>query len=79
MHTNLLDMPNRRSSHTVPTPRGGGVGIVLSCLAIIFVLGLLGLLGLIEQRLMIAPLIGYAPLVWLAFHFRAGDSAAQES
>ena len=53
LHTNLLDMPNRRSSHTVPTPRGGGVGIVLSCLAIIFTVGLL---GLIEQRLMIAAL-----------------------
>jgi Fuc2NAc and GlcNAc transferase len=25
---NLLDTPNRRSSHTVPTPRGGGVAIV---------------------------------------------------
>ncbi len=24
----LLDVPNARSSHTVPTPRGGGVGIV---------------------------------------------------
>ena len=25
---NLMDTPNRRSSHTVPTPRGGGVAIV---------------------------------------------------
>jgi UDP-N-acetylmuramyl pentapeptide phosphotransferase/UDP-N-acetylglucosamine-1-phosphate transferase len=32
----LLDMPNARSSHRQPTPRGGGVGIVLG-----FVLGLL--------------------------------------
>ena len=29
---NLLDMPNHRSSHSVPTPRGGGIGIVLSFL-----------------------------------------------
>lgn len=28
----LLDLPNRRSSHLVPTPRGGGVAIVLSFL-----------------------------------------------
>ncbi|MBI5469363.1 MAG: hypothetical protein HY891_09555 [Deltaproteobacteria bacterium] len=25
----LLDMPNGRSSHSVPTPRGGGIGIVI--------------------------------------------------
>lgn len=28
----LLDVPNARSSHSVPTPRGGGVAIVLSFL-----------------------------------------------
>ena len=34
----LLDVPNGRSSHTVPTPRGGGVAIVLS-----FLVALIGL------------------------------------
>lgn len=34
----LLDKPNHRSSHSVPTPRGGGVAIVL-----VFLLGLLAL------------------------------------
>jgi Fuc2NAc and GlcNAc transferase len=29
----MIDMPNRRSSHTLPTPRGGGVSIVLTVLA----------------------------------------------
>jgi len=29
----LMDIPNDRSSHSVPTPRGGGVAIVLSFLA----------------------------------------------
>lgn len=33
LHKSLLDIPNGRSSHTVPTPRGGGVAIVLSYLA----------------------------------------------
>ncbi|AOE64669.1 glycosyltransferase family 4 protein [Pseudomonas corrugata] len=28
----IIDVPNARSSHTVPTPRGGGVAIVLSFL-----------------------------------------------
>ena len=30
--TDLLDMPNDRSSHTIPTPRGGGIAVVLSFL-----------------------------------------------
>lgn len=25
---NVLDIPNQRSSHTLPTPRGGGLAIV---------------------------------------------------
>jgi Fuc2NAc and GlcNAc transferase len=29
---NLIDIPNERSSHSVPTPRGGGIGIVASFL-----------------------------------------------
>lgn len=29
----LIDIPNARSSHTVPTPRGGGVAIVVSACA----------------------------------------------
>jgi Fuc2NAc and GlcNAc transferase len=35
----LLDVPNSRSSHTVATPRGGGVAIVLSTLVALLVLG----------------------------------------
>ncbi|MCX4219520.1 MULTISPECIES: glycosyltransferase family 4 protein [Pseudomonas] len=33
MSRSLLDVPNDRSSHSMPTPRGGGVAIVLSFLA----------------------------------------------
>lgn len=29
----VLDIPNERSSHQVPTPRGGGIGIITGCLA----------------------------------------------
>ncbi|MBX3606825.1 MAG: glycosyltransferase family 4 protein [Piscinibacter sp.] len=28
--THIIDVPNQRSSHTVPTPRAGGVGIVVA-------------------------------------------------
>lgn len=38
----LMDIPNARSSHTVPTPRGGGVAIVLSFLLALPVLAALG-------------------------------------
>ena len=35
---NLIDIPNERSSHSVPTPRGGGVAIVVAFLAVVPVL-----------------------------------------
>lgn len=36
----MLDVPNERSSHTVPTPRGGGVVIVAACLMLYIAAGL---------------------------------------
>ncbi|NLD01516.1 MAG: glycosyltransferase family 4 protein [Gammaproteobacteria bacterium] len=39
--SSLMDIPNERSSHSVPTPRGGGVAIVLSFLAVLPILGVL--------------------------------------
>ncbi|AXP02142.1 glycosyl transferase [Pseudomonas fluorescens] len=38
----LMDVPNARSSHSVPTPRGGGVAIVLGFLSVLPVLAFLG-------------------------------------
>ncbi|MEJ1336281.1 MAG: glycosyltransferase family 4 protein [Candidatus Sedimenticola sp. (ex Thyasira tokunagai)] len=43
MHS-LIDTPNERSSHTVPTPRGGGMAIVLTFLAALVVLRLVEVL-----------------------------------
>ena len=31
---NVLDIPNERSSHTIPTPRGGGIGITLTVIGL---------------------------------------------
>lgn len=42
----LLDRPNARSSHTAPTPRGGGVAIVLALMLAMTALALLGWLPL---------------------------------
>ncbi|PRB75434.1 glycosyltransferase family 4 protein [Pseudomonas sp. MYb185] len=35
----LMDIPNARSSHSIPTPRGGGVAIVLAYLAVLPLIG----------------------------------------
>lgn len=35
LNKNLIDMPNDRSSHTIPTPRGGGLSIVVIFLVVI--------------------------------------------
>lgn len=39
----IIDVPNARSSHQVPTPRGGGVAIVVTFLISLVVLGVSGL------------------------------------
>lgn len=39
----IIDIPNARSSHSLPTPRGGGVAIVLSFLTAAPLLGVSGL------------------------------------
>lgn len=43
---NLIDIPNERSSHSVPTPRGGGIAIVMVFLAILPVLNWFDLLSM---------------------------------
>ena len=39
----IIDIPNARSSHSIPTPRGGGVAIVIAFLVALPVLGFAGL------------------------------------
>jgi Fuc2NAc and GlcNAc transferase len=48
LQKSILDIPNERSSHHRPTPRGGGIAIVITFLLV--VLGL-GALKVIESRL----------------------------
>lgn len=43
---NIIDIPNVRSSHSTPTPRGGGVAIVLTFMLSLIVLGYLKFLPL---------------------------------
>lgn len=41
---NIMDIPNERSSHQIPTPRGGGIGFVATFLLALFGLGFLKIL-----------------------------------
>lgn len=51
---NLVQAPNERSSHTIPTARGGGAVIALVSVLCAFVLGLLGS----PEALVMAALVG---------------------
>lgn len=59
----LLDMPNARSSHAQPTPRGGGLALVL---AFSFALVSLMIAGFLPLPLFLA-LSGLAPLAAIGF------------
>jgi UDP-N-acetylmuramyl pentapeptide phosphotransferase/UDP-N-acetylglucosamine-1-phosphate transferase len=61
----IIDVPNRRSSHAVPVPRGGGLGIVIS---LILVCGGLGLLGRLESTpFFVAILVGTVGMTAVGF------------
>lgn len=42
---NILDIPNQRSSHSIPTPRGGGIAFVFTFLFSIVILTIIGVLS----------------------------------
>ena len=55
LQRNLVDVPNSRSSHSSPTPRGGGVAIVTAFFASLLALDYL---GFIDSRVLGALLVG---------------------
>jgi Fuc2NAc and GlcNAc transferase len=63
LRANLVDVPNSRSSHAVPTPRGGGLAIVLPFLAAGL---LLTGLSLLDRNTMLALGAG-AAIAWIGF------------
>src|SRR5690606_3116957 len=79
----ILDVPNDRSSHQLPTPRGGGLAIVLSFLGALALLCAAGPLALRDALAMagatgLAAAIGFlddhghVPARWrLLVHFSA--------
>ncbi len=64
----IIDVPNARSSHTVPTPRGGGGAIVLSFLLALPVLALSGFLAWSATWAMLGAGSGIAILGFLDDH-----------
>jgi Fuc2NAc and GlcNAc transferase len=64
LQKNLIDVPNARSSHASPTPRGGGVAIVIAFFAAAL---LLAVLGLIDAKILGALLIGGGAMASVGF------------
>lgn len=60
----ILDVPNDRSSHLTPTPRGGGIGLVLPILAYIV---LAGAAGWLSARVAVALVGGAAAIAGIGW------------
>jgi Fuc2NAc and GlcNAc transferase len=60
----VLDVPNNRSSHTTPTPRGGGMAIVVTLLGAV---ALLGTVSAITPRLAAAMLLSGGAIAMVGF------------
>ena len=69
----MLDVPNERSSHTVPTPRGGGAAIALVTLVGVAVLGVAGVL---EPRVAVALVGGGAAVALVGWRDDRGHVSA---
>jgi Fuc2NAc and GlcNAc transferase len=73
LQRNLIDVPNARSSHALPTPRGGGIAIVVAFFSSLLVIAYI---GLIDFRVLSALLIGGGAMALVGFlddrrHLRA--------
>ncbi|WP_249352562.1 MULTISPECIES: glycosyltransferase family 4 protein [unclassified Rudaea] len=63
----LLDMPGQRRSHSVPTPRGGGIGIVAAVLAALAILAANGQMRILGESAIAAVAI-VAAVGWIDDH-----------
>lgn len=64
----VLDIPNIRSSHKVPTPRGGGIAIVISFLFALPAITFLGLIGIQTMWALLGAGAGIAVLGFIDDH-----------
>jgi len=66
LHRGMLDIPNARSSHSIPTPRGGGLSFVVIPTAIVIVMSLSGAqadLPALDELIVIAGLGAWIALI----------------
>lgn len=71
----ILDVPNARSSHTQPTPRGGGLGIVVT---LMLALAFLWWRSAIDVHVMLALGLGGLAVAWVGhLDDRRGVTAGQ--
>lgn len=64
----LLDHPNDRSSHSTPTPRGGGLGLLAAWLAAVVLLVAFGRIGGWTLLLSLAGVLAVAVIGWMDDH-----------
>jgi Fuc2NAc and GlcNAc transferase len=64
LQRNMIDRPNVRSSHTLPTPRGGGVAIAMSYIAALLTLFLF---KLVDTKITFALVAGGCAIAGIGF------------
>lgn len=64
-HKAILDHPNERSSHAVPTPRGGGIGILIVALPALFLVNMLAETPVVLTPVALSAAFALAMLSWL--------------
>ncbi len=70
----MVDVPNQRSSHTVPTPRGGGVAVVVS---FVLAAGIMYWFDLLTAGLMLAIVVSGGGVAIVGFLDDRGHIAAR--
>lgn len=61
----MIDRPNDRSSHSIPTPRGGGLAMVFATAALAVSLAVGGVLPAWEAVALIPPFLALAAVGWI--------------
>lgn len=69
LRMNLLDIPNARSSHSVPTPRGGGLAVVVVFMLFFMVLYVSGVVSSHLLLVILPACLGVSLIGWLDDHF----------
>ena len=64
----LIDEPGERRSHSVSTPRGGGIGLVAACAAVMALLGAGGELPGVDWRWLLLAFLPVAVVGWWDDH-----------